>query len=57
MATADQVLCKEGYGSSRVKKKYVSTGDGRLVIVDQSPTGTSVSHFFRVSSKNRFPRV
>lgn len=47
MATADQVLCKEGYGSSRVKKKYVSTGDGRLVIVDQSPTGTSVSHFFR----------
>lgn len=43
----DTVLCREGYGSSRVKKNYVSTNDGQLVVVDRSPTGTSVSHFFR----------
>ncbi|XP_060079706.1 RUS family member 1-like [Ylistrum balloti] len=43
----DKVLCREGYGSSRVKKNYVSTDDGRLVVVDQSPTGTTFSHFFR----------
>lgn len=43
----ESVICREIYGSSSVKKKYVKLPNGKLRVINQSPKWTSLSQFFR----------